>query len=266
MDEQGKEWFSEKDKGSVAEKYFMTMFASEDIGVNMAGLDQWANDFGYLTIQHNDDLLAPITKEEVRHAMFDINPNKSPGLDGINGHLFQQFWDKMGDNLTEMVRDFFQNARINGKMNRTSICLFSKKRNAIRLSEFRLISLSNVSYKVIAKILAQRLKSVLPYIISETQAAFVERRLISDNILIAHELLHALKSKNKCAEEFVAVKTDISKAFDRVEWRFLVTTMEVLGFSEGWIELIMACVTSVTYKVLINGKPNGHIKPTRGIR
>jgi len=134
------------------------------------------------------------------------------------------------------------------------------------MTDFRPISPCNVIYKIIGKLLANRLKQILPSLISESQAAFVKGRLISDNILIAHELLHALSSNNKCSEEFIAIKTNISKAYDRVEWPFLENAMRRLGFAESWIQLIMECVKSVRYQVLINGTPHGEITPTRGLR
>lgn len=165
-----------------------------------------------------------------------------------------------------MVQKFFQNGEVEEGMNLTNICLIPKKLHATSLKEFRPISLCNVVFKVITKILATRMKRVLPCIISDTQAAFVEGRLISDNILVAHELLHALNSRNKCAEEFIAIKTDISKAYDRVEWAFLHKAMRTLGFSERWCRIIMGCVSSVKYQVLINGTPYGEITPSRGLR
>lgn len=151
-------------------------------------------------------------------------------------------------------------------MNSTNICLLPKKLNAKKLSEYMSISLCNVAYKIVTKLLAKRLKKILPSLISDTQATFVEGRLISDNILVVHELLHALNSNNKCSSEHIAIKTDILKAYDRVEWSFLEKTMKTLGFSEEWCRLIMACVTSVQYQVLINGSLYGDIRPTRGIR
>ncbi|CAA7055612.1 unnamed protein product [Microthlaspi erraticum] len=114
--------------------------------------------------------------------------------------------------------------------------------------------------------MAKRLKKVLPSIVSESQAAFVQGRLISDNILVAHELLHALNSSNACSEEFIAIKTDISKAYDRVEWSFLENALRILGFDGKWIHLVMGCVKIVNYQVLINGKPYGDIKSTQGLR
>lgn len=82
-----------------------------------------------------------------------------------------------------------------------------------------------ISYKIISKVLSSRLKKVLPKIISETQSAFVVRRLITDNILITQEMFHALRTNPICQSKFVAIKTDMSKAYDRVEWSFLEEAM-----------------------------------------
>ena len=111
-----------------------------------------------------------------------------------------------------------------------------------------------------------RLQHCLDDIISEFQAAFVPGRQISDNILVAHELISALSSKHDCSQQYLAVKTDISKAYDRVEWSFLKATMFQLGFDPQWIELTMECVQTVSYSVLINGLPYGSFRPSRGLR
>lgn len=104
-----------------------------------------------------------------------------------------------------------------------------------KLSDFRPISLCNVLYKVISKILVSRLKSVLPTLVTEEHAAFIPERYINDNGIIAHEMLHSLQVKKYCAESFMAVKTDISKAYDRVEWRFLEEVIRQHEFSSHWI-------------------------------
>lgn len=134
------------------------------------------------------------------------------------------------------------------------------------MKDTRPISLCSVQYKIISKILCNRLKLILPEIISETQGAFVSGRLISDNIIIAHEMIHGLRTNEAIASNWMAIKTDMSKAYDRVEWNFLEVLMEKMGFDRSWIRWIMACVNSVTFSVLLNGNSHGFIRPERGIR
>jgi hypothetical protein len=107
---------------------------------------------------------------------------------------------------------------------------------------------------------------VLPQIISPYQSAFIPGQLITDNILVAFEALHSMNGRKKGKEGYMALKLDISKAYDRVEWAFLEEMMKKMGFAPRWIEIIMICVKTVSYSVLINGKPYGHIKSTRGLR
>lgn len=117
-----------------------------------------------------------------------------------------------------------------------------------------------------SKVIANRLKIVLPDIISDKQSAFVPGRLITDNVLIAYELSHFLLNKRKGKEGFAAVKADMSKAYDRVEWKFLAAMLSKLGFKQYWVELIMRCVTSVRYQIKVNGSLTQQFSPSRGLR
>ena len=120
---------------------------------------------------------------------------------------------------------------IPASLNHTYITLVPKSKSPKRVTEFRPISLCNILYKLIAKVLANRLKSLLPHVVSESQSAFQLDKAISDNILVAFETLHHMKMKKSGKEGYMAMKLDMSKAYDRVEWIFLKSLMLKLGFS-----------------------------------
>lgn len=121
-------------------------------------------------------------------------------------------------------------------------------------------------YKLVAKILANGLKAILPNLISENQSTFVLGRLITNNITVAFETMHAISRKRKGKEGVMALKLDMSKAYNRVEWGCLERIMLKMGFANKWVSTIMQCISSVKYAIRINGVPHGHIAPTRGLR
>lgn len=123
-----------------------------------------------------------------------------------------------------------------------------------------------MSYKILAKVLANRLKGILDEIISPTQSAFILGRLITDNILIAYEMLHSLTNRCQGQNRYMVIKLDMSKAYDRLKWDFLGAVMSQMGFYSQWIDLVMNCVTKISYSLLINGYPQTIFNPKRGIR
>lgn len=151
-------------------------------------------------------------------------------------------------------------------LNCTNLVLIPKKENVETLGDVRPIALCNVLYKILAKVLANRLKKILPVTISENQSAFVPGRSITDNVLIAFEMIHFMRRRKSRQDGEVALKLDISKAYDRVRWSYLWYRMRIMGFSEKWIKWMKLCVTTVQYMVCLNGDSVGPIFPNRGLR
>jgi hypothetical protein len=172
----------------------------------------------------------------------------------------------VGEKVSEEVLGVLNGGNMPPEWNETCIVLIPKKENPDCMKDLRPISLCNVVYKLVSKILASRLKLILDEIISPNQSAFVPGRLITDNILLAYECTHLMKNRRKGNEGFAAVKLDISKAYDRVEWGFLESMMRKLGFAEIWIRRLMLCVTTVSYQVRMNGELTDVFVPQRGLR
>ena len=193
-------------------------------------------------------------------------PLKAPGSNGMPPIFFQHYWSSIGDDVVKAVISCLNSNHISSGLNHTFTALIPKVKSLESIIEFRPIALCNILYKLVSKVLANRLKRILPQIISKSQSAFQSDKAVSDNILVAFETLHHMKTKKYGKVGHMAQKLDMSKAYDRLEWIFLQKIMEKMGFHSIWIGWIMKCIKSVTYSVLVNGEAKGHIIPTRGIR
>jgi len=134
------------------------------------------------------------------------------------------------------------------------------------MKDLRPISLCNVLYKIISKVLTNRLRPLINKWIPHEQAAFVHSRSIMDNALTTFEILHNMRCKSKGKVGEVALKLDISKAFDSVSWSYLQAILCKMGFCSRWISWMMMCITTVEYHVIFNGEHIGPITPERGLR
>ncbi|KAL0444981.1 UNVERIFIED_CONTAM: LINE-1 reverse transcriptase [Sesamum latifolium] len=160
--------------------------------------------------------------------------------------------------------DFFVTGRLLKQVNSTLISLIPKVNNPTVVAEFRPISCCNVLYKVITKILVQRMRGILDKLISPSQNAFVLGRSIGDNILLARELFYGYNQQHlppRCA-----LKVDLRKAYDTVEWDFLRAVLILFGFPEKFIVWIVECVTTPSFSVCLNGSPHGYFRGARGLR
>jgi len=211
-------------------------------------------------------LLAAFNISEFKKALFSMHSDKAPGPDGLNPAFFKRFWHLCGVEIFHAAMNWLNNGEFPSQMMNTNIALIPKKDNPETMRDLRPISLCNVIYKIISKVLANRLKPLLQNCISQEQSVFVENRSIIDNVMAAHEIIHHMKCKRKGKVGEVALKIDISKAYDRVEWEYAKRVMRRMGFHDRWINWMTMCMESVNYQVLINGEKVGPIVPKRGLR
>ncbi|KAF5445202.1 hypothetical protein F2P56_034269 [Juglans regia] len=207
-----------------------------------------------ITSYMNEKLEKSFSREEVEVALRDMGPHKSPGPDGYSACFYQNLWGIVGEGISKAALSFL-NGKFEKSLNFTYIALIPKLSEPMEVGDFRPISSCNVLYKLIAKTLANRLKKVLNGVISQNQSAFIPDRLITDNIVAAYEALHSMKTRLKGKMGTMALKLNISEAYDRVEWCYLEVIMVKMGFGRRWINLIMTCITTVSYAVLLNGQP-----------
>jgi competence protein ComGF len=205
------------------------------------------------------------TELEVVQAIKDMKPFAAPGPDGLPAYFYHTYWDILKNDICHMVLEVLNNNSDPRCFNETFICLIPKTNNPSAPSDFRPISLCNVTLKIITKTIANRIKKILPHIISINQSAFIQDRLITDNTLIASDIFHYLNHTTR-KNEFVGIKTDMAKAYDRVEWEFLEATLNSMGFPPALTHTIMKCVSTVNFSILINGHPTRYFNPKRGLR
>ncbi|CAN6559258.1 unnamed protein product [Malus baccata var. baccata] len=214
----------------------------------------------------NMGLVAPVSDDEIKEAALEMGCLKAPGPDGFQGVFYQSFWETISADVLALVKALIQDSTIPGTLNDTHIVLIPKVANPEAVSQFRPISLCNYSYKILSKVLANRLRVLLPNIISPSQNAFVAGRHVQDSIGIAHEIFHFLKGRTAKTKFELGIKLDMQKAYDRVEWDFLEAVMEKMGFCQMWRQLVLGCVNSVQFNVLLNGQLGTKFAPSRGLR
>lgn len=213
----------------------------------------------------NDMLDAPFSTKEVKEACFELNPSKAPGKDGFTALFYQNSWETVGEDVTKFALDILNNGGSLQEWNPTLVTLIQKIKNAKSIKDFRPISLCNVLYKVVARAITNRMKGTLGDIIDPHQSAFIPGRAISDNIILGFKCMHWL-CHSTSKQGYLALKLDMSKAYDRVEWGYFKAILLAIGFSHKWVRLIMECVTTVTYAFKVNGKISDPIRPSRGLR
>lgn len=206
-----------------------------------------------ITEEHNNKLLQPTSLKEIEEAMNQLKDGKAPGLDGFTANFYHEFWELIKEEVWELVEESRSMHWILPALNTTFIALVPKRAEPSKPENYRPIALCNVIYKLITKVIANRLKPLLPLLISPEQTDYVEGRQILDGIILSNEVIHSLKLLKKPG---MLLKLDLSKAFDKLSWNYIQKMLLAFGFSFTWTRWIMNLISSPSFFVLLNDSPS----------
>jgi hypothetical protein len=213
--------------------------------------------------EENISLCSIPSEKEIFDALVSIGSTKAPGPDGFTALFYHKFWSIVKMVVLNCVWNFFRKNHLLKEQNHTFIALIPKQLGPFSVNHFKPISLCNIIYKIISKILANRFRSLLHHL-----SPLINLHLslpVQDNSILAYELLHSLKSKQG-RRGLMAIKIDMEKAFVQMAWDFLLSIMLKLGFHLIWIDWIRICILSTSFSILINGSHFGFFTPTQGLR
>nr|GEZ44977.1 RNA-directed DNA polymerase, eukaryota [Tanacetum cinerariifolium] len=242
---------------------FCTHFAKRfhDSGTSHCRLN--FNFLNRLTTVQDVELEAPLSRDEIRKTVWGCGENKSPGSDGFTFEFFRKFWDVVGPDLCIAAEWFFEHCSFYKGCNSSFIALIPKNLDPKIVSDYRPISLIGSLYKVVTKILANRLFMVISDLISDVQTAFLHNRQILDGPFFLNELLSWCKQKNQQAMVFKAV---FAKAYDSIRWDFLDDVLNCFGFGCKWRSWIRCSLKSGMASILINGSPTSEFQFHCGLK
>uniref|UniRef100_A0A803P0Z6 Reverse transcriptase domain-containing protein n=1 Tax=Cannabis sativa TaxID=3483 RepID=A0A803P0Z6_CANSA len=253
---------NEREIGFILNDYFKSLFSSRG-SVSYDGMEILLHDSVFHS--ENMNLIAVPEMEEIQAHVFQMHPLKAPGPDGLSGCFFRRCWSVVGADVTKCIQQFFTSGVLESGLNHTHICLIPKGINPDSVDRFRPIALCNFTYKIISRIIAQRMRTILDRIIAPTQSAFLPGRWIAESSILTQQIMSVIKKKSGTGG-LMAIKMDLNKAYDRLEWNFLKEVLVRFGFHSHFVKIIMSCVTTVSYSILLNGRPLKKFFPRRGIR
>lgn len=264
-DSHGKVVTTAKEINQVFMDFYKTLYTSETLS-NQEKLENWFSQFKLprLSQEQAQFLETPVTEEEVRKAILSMQTGKAPGLDGFPVEYYKQFIDILAPVLTDVYYEALETGHLPTTLNESVISVILKKgKDSMDPASYRPISLANVDYKIFTKVLSMRLENIIPCIIDPDQVGFVKGRSSSDNL---RRLLHLIWQTRESDESIAAFSLDAEKAYDRLEYSFLMHTLRKFGFGREfikWIELIYA---EPKTSVLTNGIVSSFFSVTRGAK
>ncbi|KAL3675268.1 hypothetical protein R1sor_025216 [Riccia sorocarpa] len=216
-----------------------------------------------VTAVQNSKLAQVPDMEELERIVKLLPPDKAPGLDGVTSEVVQEHWELVKEDCKQMIESFWTDGKLMDRTKKGAIKLIPKMEDKARLKDWRPISLLGITYKIISKLLAERLKSLLPGLVNEQQTGFVQGRSIFDSILTVKL---GQEWASVTSQQSIFLKLDFVKPYDRVRHQYLWRVLESMGFCSKFLLLLQGLVEDAHSVIHINGTFTWDIKLERGVR
>ena len=245
------------DKGilNILKEYYRQLYTSNTL--NPAS--EHFNDITIPKVKQDDYelLVAPISLEEIRIAIKQMKRGKCPGIDGIPIEWYQKFLPLIANTLHSLYTKIVDSVTMHSTALESAISLMSKKnKNRLKVAHWRPLNLCNCDYKIYAKILANRIQYVIPYLISQDQFGFMKNRQLAHNVLELNMVIDYCQRENLPS---LITQIDFKKAFDMIEWNSIKLILGAFGFPDRFIQMIMACFEGFRARVINNGRLSEYI-------
>ncbi|OMO68562.1 reverse transcriptase [Corchorus capsularis] len=256
-------WFQKSHSNWMVLSHFKSVYQAERLVVDFDNLCP------HIRMPLNDEhvlLLSHIPHDdEIYGALKSMAPYKSPGPDRFQAAFYQANWEVVRESVCSFVRNAFITGNFEEELSRVLVVLIPKVESPKKVTQFRPISLCNVTVKLLSKLLVTRLRPMLRDLISPMQSSFIPGRGTTDDIVVLQEVIHTL-SRRKGRVGGMVMKVDLEKAYDRISWDFLRWVLMDLDLPSTLINLIMFCITSTRMNILWNGELTKYFQPSRGLR
>jgi len=244
-------------------EYYSRLYKSEN--VNEKEINEYVSNCNTKQLSENDKELCEqeITLDEICNAIDSVKENKSPGLDGITPEFYKAFKNDIVQPLYEMIIETYNEGELPDSLKKAVVTLIYKKGDHCNLENYRPISLTNYDYKILAFVLAKRMQNVISSIIDENQTAYIKKRYIGTNARLIQDIFEYCENENVPG---ILLGLDFAKAFDVLEWPFMLNTLKKFNFGNNFIKWITILYTKPGLSFKNNGWMSSEVRPTRGIR
>eukprot|EP00253_Pinus_taeda_P024975 PITA_24975 len=239
---------SKLDRFIISEDLILTSLDLSDLILPFGGLDRWPIQLEVSFIGTLRNIPSrPVTKEEVSEVIKEIQNGKAPGLNGFNVNFYKYCWEIVKQDILDVVEVSRKNKTVLKVLN---AYLIPKEENAMTLDRYRPIASCNVVYKITSKIIENKLKPLIPTLVSQEKTGYVDGRKIINNTIQAHEVVHSLKSNKQVG---MIMQLDLDKSYDKLSWAYIKEVLIAYGFDDNWIRWGTSTVKeALAFKKILN--------------